>query len=253
HKIHRGKTLPSVALGKPYQLIGYMQSVHDYSTVGYPQEIQRCDGCHTGKQGDHWKTMPTRSTCGSCHDLISFDDPAPAGMTLHAGGAQADDTKCSVCHPPAGGLEGITTKHLTPTIDPASPKLAFAIQKVEQTAPGQAPQIVFSVTENGAPLDILATPLTRLVVTVAAPTTDYASFSQQTIQGTGATGTLVADGSSFRYTFPAPLAANTAGTYAFGLEGYVQPGGAAGPRFSAPNVVAFAAVTDPAPVPRRTV
>jgi OmcA/MtrC family decaheme c-type cytochrome len=49
------------------------------------------------------------------------------------------------------------------------------------------------------------------------------------------------------------MPANAAGTYAFGLEGYVQPGGATGPRFSAPNPIKFAAVTDATTEPRRTV
>lgn len=253
HKIHRGKSLPSVVAGKPYQIIGYKQSVHDYSTVGYPQELQRCDTCHTGSQGENWKNLPTRAGCASCHDLASFDKQVPPGMTAHAGGPQADDSKCNVCHPPAGGLEGIETKHLTPALDPMSPKLMLAFVGVEKTAPGETPEIVFKVTENGAPLDILAKPLARLAVTVAGPTTDYASFTSQTIQGSGASGTLKAESGSFRYVFPAPMAAGAKGTYAFALEGYEQPGGATGPRFSAMNPVAFAAVTDPTPVPRRTV
>jgi OmcA/MtrC family decaheme c-type cytochrome len=223
HKIHRGKTLPSVVAGTPYQIIGNKQSVHDYSTVGYPQELQRCQTCHTGSQGDNWKNLPTRAGCGSCHDLVSFDKQVPPTMTAHAGGPQADDSKCNVCHPPAGGLEGIETQHLTPSLDPLSPKLMLAILGVEKTAPGETPEVVFNVTENGAPLDILAKPFQRLAVTVAGPTTDYASFTTRTIQGSGATGTLQAEGGSFRYVFPAPMAADAKGTYAFGLEGYEQP------------------------------
>jgi OmcA/MtrC family decaheme c-type cytochrome len=136
HKIHRGKNLPSVKSGTPYAIIGFAQSVHDYSTVGYPQELSRCDTCHTGAQGKIWQEKPTRKSCASCHDDVAFVDPPPAGQVLHAGGVMPDDSKCTVCHPPAGGLEGIATKHLAPSFDPASTVIDVAIDKVESTAPG---------------------------------------------------------------------------------------------------------------------
>jgi OmcA/MtrC family decaheme c-type cytochrome len=255
HKIHRGSSLPSVVAGTPYKIIGFNQSVNDYSTVAYPQEIERCDTCHTGSQGDNWKNLPSRAACGSCHDLVSFEMSVPAGMSAHVGGPQADDTKCTVCHPPSQGLEGISTKHLTPTLDPASPKIEIAITSVEKSVPGSKPEIVFTVEQNGQPLDILATPLTRLVVTVAGPTTDYASFWQQTIQGSGASGALTLEGTvgTYRYAFPSAMPTSAKGTYAFGLEGYVQPGGATGPRFATKNPVAYAPVTDATAVPRRTI
>lgn len=252
HKIHRGKTLPSVVAGIPYQIIGYQQSVHDYSTVAFPQPVQHCDACHAGAQGDRWKNKPTMVTCTSCHDMISFVEPPPPGKTLHAGGPLPDDSKCSVCHPPAGGLEGIATKHAVPYLDPANPQLTFSMVKVEKTGPGQTPEIVFNVQQNGAPLNILMTPLTRLNVTIAGPTTDYATYWQHTIQGTGASGTLAIDGTNYRYTFPAAMPAAASGTYAFGLEGYVQPGGT-GPRFAAPNPLVFAPVTDAVAQPRREI
>ena len=210
-------------------------------------------GRHAGAQGDRWKNKPSMIACGSCHDMISFVEPPPPGKTLHAGGPFADDSKCSVCHPPAGGLEGIATKHAIPHLDPANPQLTMTIVRVENSGLGQTPEIVFQVAQNGLPLDILATPLTRLNVTIAGPTSDYATYWQHTIQGTGATGTLTADGANFRYTFPAAMPTGAAGTYAFGLEGYVQPGGSTGPRFAAPNPVTFSAVTDPMPEPRRTI
>lgn len=254
HKIHRGKGLPSVAGGKPYQIIGFQGAVHDYSTVAFPQEIQRCAACHTGSQGEVWKEQaPTKLVCSSCHDLVSFDPAPPPGMIAHLGGPQADESKCSVCHPPSGGLEGIETKHLTANYDPAALQVKLTIKSVTNTAPGQNPQILFDAELNGAPLDLLATPLTRLAVTMAGPTSDYASYTTYTIQGTGATGTLTAQAGSFLYTLPTPVAVNATGSVAFGLEGYTQPGGAAGPRYSAPNVVAYAAVTDAAPVARRAV
>ena len=48
HKLHNGSSLPSVVAGTPYQIIGYMQSVNDFSTVVFPQNIQRCAACHAG-------------------------------------------------------------------------------------------------------------------------------------------------------------------------------------------------------------
>ncbi len=256
HKIHMGADLPSVEGGGVYQLVGDMAHVDDFSAVAFPQEIQRCASCHDGAgQPDVWKTdAPTELVCGSCHDRTYFGAlPAPSGFTAHTGGPQATEAQCSVCHPADAGLAGISTVHLTPTTDPASPKLTLAIVGVSETAPGQTPQIVFTVQENGAPLDILATPLPELAVTVAGPTTDYATFWQQTIQGSGATGTLAVSGSAgtYRYTFPAAMPASATGTYAFGLEGYLLS--STGAELGALNPVAFAAVTDPAPVPRREV
>jgi OmcA/MtrC family decaheme c-type cytochrome len=66
-------------------------------------------------------------------------------------------------------------------------------------------------------------------------------------------GTLAVDPAGFRYTLPAPVPPGATGTYAFGLEGYVQPGGATGARFAALNPVVFAAITDAVPVPRRQI
>jgi OmcA/MtrC family decaheme c-type cytochrome len=96
--------------------------------------------------------------------------------------------------------------------------------------------------------------MTRLVVTVAGPTTDYATFWQYTIQGTGATGTLTAEGNgSFRYKFPALMPAGAAGTYALGMEGYIQPGGASGPRYATENPILYVPVTDAVAEPRREI
>ena len=124
------------------------------------------------------------------------------------GGEQPTEANCSVCHPPVGGLEGITQQHLTGLLDKDSPVLDIALSGVEKTAPGEPPEIVFAVTRDGMPVDILATPLNRLSVTVAGPTTDYAEYWQYTVQGSGATGALAAEGpGTFRYTFPAPMPA----------------------------------------------
>jgi OmcA/MtrC family decaheme c-type cytochrome len=258
HKIHMGEGLPSVKNGTPYQIIGYQETVYDYSTIKYPQDQRVCAKCHAGSHGDLWKTRPTRAACGSCHDLVSFVDPPPAqGMTLHTGGAQASDANCTGCHQPSGGLSGITESHYTPLTDPASPKLALAILGVTSTAPGQQPEITFEVKVNDTPRDILTSPLQRLAVTVAGPTTDYASYWQATVQGSGASGVLVAVDAPkgiFKYTLPASAAipASATGSYGLALEGFLQPV-AGGPRYAAFNPVTYVPVTDAATTARRTV
>ena len=257
HKMHRGKNLPSVAAGGSYQLFSGEHEADDFSGVVFPQPIERCQVCHTGAQGDRWKTRPSRAACGSCHDSTSFVSPPPSGMTLHGGGgAQPDDTKCTTCHAPEGGLKGVADAHLTPALDPVSPVIGLAIRSVDATAPGKTPVVHFAVTKDTAPLDILAAPLTSLAVTVAGPTTDYAQAEPLTfgIQGGTPTGTLAAEPGGYRYTLPSPIPADALGTWAIGMEGYLAPD----PKnpastFAALNPVAFVAVTDAAPVPRRTV
>ena len=70
HKIHNGDHLPSVLAGKPYQIIGNAQSLHDFSTVAFPQEIRNCATCHEGSvaankgaQSNVWYTNPSRAAC----------------------------------------------------------------------------------------------------------------------------------------------------------------------------------------------
>jgi OmcA/MtrC family decaheme c-type cytochrome len=251
HRIHRGEDLPSVLAGTPYQIIGLEQSVNDFSTVAFPQDIARCEACHSGSQADVWNTRPSRAACGACHDLTSFVDPPPAGMTLHEGGAAGDDDSCTACHRPSGGIAPIIELHLQPSFDPDRTQVVLTILDVVSTGPGAIPEMTFDVDVDGAPRDILATPLASLLVTVAGPTTDYARSWQHTLQGSGASGTLVAEGNHFRYTFPAAMPADAEGSYSVGLEGSVLD--ADSNRFSAPNPVATIAVTDAEPVPRRQV
>ncbi len=255
HKIHRGHNLPSVVAGTPYQIIGYNQSVHDYSSVLYPQAIQNCETCHKGTQADNWKTKPSRHACGACHDNIAFVEPPPTGMTLHTGGAQLTDANCSFCHGDVGGLAPIPKSHYTRDTDPAGKQIELEIVSISNTAPGQTPELIFSVKEKGVVRNILTTPLNTLRVTIAGPTTDYAERWQHTIQGSGSSGTLAASGTNFLYTFPAAMPASATGSYAVGLEGRnrVEVSTGVFVNYDAMNPVAFFPVTDTTVVPRREV
>ena len=257
HKIHRGEDLPSVVAGTPYRIVGYMQSVHDYSTVVYPQPIGLCTTCHQGDQGDHWKDNPNIAGCGSCHDDIWFGEAAelPAGMTMHAGGTQPDDT-CDVCHkadPP--GLYPISTAHIPAQFAADRIEPVIEIVSVANTAPGQQPVITFTVEAQGAPRDILTNPISTIRATFGGPNTDFARYWQATIQGSGASGTLVAGSTAGEFVWTAPASAaipvDATGSYTLGVESSHQPAGATRVTGYAP-MAAFA-VTDATAEPRRRI
>lgn len=174
HKIHYGEDLPSVAgpdgiieddpltVGIdesadniPYQIIGYGGSVHDYSTVVFPQDIRNCTKCHDGDdpttttvvenpdtpQGNNWKTKPSEEACGACHDDIYFG-AAPVGFRTvpHPGGSQTN-AECFDCHVSGGfGLPEweVEAAHANP-VKVAEAKFEFDILSICGTPVGSDP------------------------------------------------------------------------------------------------------------------
>jgi OmcA/MtrC family decaheme c-type cytochrome len=122
HRIHNGEHI------QPANLF------HGISAT-FPQDVRNCDVCHKNAlQGQQDLLNPSRAACGSCHDYVDFTGqnglptcgangvaigdaglPIPCG---HVGGAQSDDTQCTLCHK--------TTTHLhyakdTPAAWPVAP------------------------------------------------------------------------------------------------------------------------------------
>ncbi|MCB9597287.1 MAG: OmcA/MtrC family decaheme c-type cytochrome [Sandaracinaceae bacterium] len=258
HRIHRGSSLPSVVGGEPWDIVGYRGAVHDYSTVVYPRDIRSCETCHQGPDGGNYLTVPTRASCGSCHDDIWFEPGTPpsAWQRLHPGGDRPDDDRCTVCHEATGGLSPIADNHFNIYEQPDALDVQVTIDALSFPTTG-LPTVDFTIMVNGAPYDVIATPIDRLRVQVAGPTTDYA-FNQSF--DTRTTGTLAARSGAgqFRYTLPLSVGeiatANSitaTGTWAVGFEGRAING--AGQRYTVANAVSFVAITDSTAVPRRRV
>lgn len=251
HKIHRGKGLPSVVAGKPYQIIGNAQSVHDYSTVGFPRDIRSCETCHQkAAQAVNWYLEPTRDTCGSCHDLVDWKSGKG-----HAGGAQISDRFCATCHIPQGELEfdaSIKGAHVNPQYSAQLNYPKFEIVSITNAKPGGNMRIDFKI-KNKKGENINPRTMTALRATVAGPTKDISYQLSETITNPPVSGDTIS------YNFIAPLPANATGSFIVGLEGYVNATINAGTtkeatvRDRADVTYQTVAVTDSKPVARRQV
>jgi OmcA/MtrC family decaheme c-type cytochrome len=136
----------------------------DYAEVTYPQDLVNCRKCHNSEDadtpdGDNWRTVPSMTACGSCHQ-ISFVDPPPAGLTLHSGGTQPDNANCALCHPASGGIAGIEDSHTTsnptpnnPMLPTGVPAMAFSVSSVNVNGAG-FPTVTFNITADGTALDL---------------------------------------------------------------------------------------------------
>ena len=254
HKIHMGEELPSVQAGEPYQIIGFRQSVHDYSHVVFPAGVRNCQTCHVEDRSavpaplredrtprrsrsaaraesialspaatvdqagtpdvNRHLMFPSRRACGACHDDVNF-----ATGENHAGGlVQPSDSQCSRCHIPQGELEfdvSVLGAHTVPETSAELPGTVFEIQNVTNTAPGQKPTVQFSI-RNRAGDPVHPSDMGRLALVLTA--TDGGDYSQFWSENA-----TVADGSggTYFYTFQnAAIPDDASGTFAVGIEGY---------------------------------
>jgi OmcA/MtrC family decaheme c-type cytochrome len=209
HKIHRG-----AALGMPYQIIGFRQSVHDYSTVVYPQDIRNCQSCHNPELagGSNWLLFPSRKACGSCHMNVDFETGEG-----HAGGAQASDQFCSSCHQPQGVREfdaSIMGAHTIPLQSETLAGINAEFVDVVDTAPGERPTVTLRLfNDDGSPIDPMS--LNTFILTVYWPTTpDYEELLRETVD----VSRVMVAGDELIYTMNTPLPADAHGTGTIAIE-----------------------------------
>ena len=254
HKIHMGENLPSVQAGTPYQIIGFNQSVNDFSTVAFPKDIRNCTTCHAAPatQASNWFTYPNRAACQSCHDDVNF-----ATGENHPGGVQADDSQCATCHRPQGDRDfdaSVMGAHTVPYKAAQLKGLNAQILSITNAKPGQKPTVTFQLTQNDGSAVDPSTFGSNLNLLMGGPTVDYAvdPFRER------------ADGASFNgtiatYTFTNAIPAGATGTWAFSIEARrtvtLDPAPPEGPSFTeaAFNPVAYASVDGSAIASRRKV
>jgi OmcA/MtrC family decaheme c-type cytochrome len=282
HKIHMGSQLPSVVgtattPGVPYEVIGYANSVNNFSTVIDPADPRRCEVCHSqttsAAQAKAFLLEPSRAACGACHDDVNF-----ATGANHPGGFQNDDTQCTNCHIPQGETPfdaSIMGAHVVPNDTPATypqnpdtliSSIKVTITGVTDTSAGQKPVVAYTVKDMSGKTIALNDPtLEDLQFTLAGPTTDYGytSFgSDVTTPGyvgeDGTAGTCDASGNC-TYTFLHAIPAKATGTYAIGVESERLENVLAGTTSAqqvesgTPNQVFYFSVDGSAVAPRRTV
>jgi len=259
HKIHMGKTLPSVVAGGPHYIIyGNSMSVNDYSEIGYPQDIRNCETCHKGApQVNAYLLQPTIEACGSCHDDVNF-----ATGANHVAGAYANNNECATCHRPTGDYEYDASVDYAHTVPYKSNQLSYpklTIIGITNTAPGQNPIVSFAIRDkNGAFMDParFGGSLGRFSANLAGPTTDYTTRITETISGATSIGA-----GAYSYTFKTIKIPTTAtGTWAMEFEGRLtatiikggNPSDTITQRDAMDNVVKYFAVTGTTVTPRRT-
>jgi OmcA/MtrC family decaheme c-type cytochrome len=218
HKIHHGDALPSVLAGKPYQIIGNAQSLHDFSTVAFPQDIRNCATCHEGSvaankgaQSTVWFTNPSRDACGACHDDVNWVTGAN-----HPAGPQADDKACASCHQPDGVEFDASIKgaHTVPFKSKQLKGLNATVVSVTNMLAGKQPTAVFKITNNdGTAVD--GTKLATFSPILAGPSSSYSKYYRENAI---TKGVFSAAAGTTTYTFTQALPADASGTWTISAD-----------------------------------
>ena len=216
HAIHRGRELPRVAAtaesADPFRLkiIGFGESVHDFSAVAFPmmpggtgfnEQTRNCAACHGGAAQEGLAfTEPSRAACSGCHDDIIWSTgtkldssngqvssgtlPAsllndPSVRTLVGGFAHSfSDDQCTLCHTAGTALDPMVS-HLPPLSNSANIN-GLTVQIVgiggnsgaDFFMPGDFPGVTFNLVDgNGNLVDI--SNVTAVNMVISGPVGNY--------------------------------------------------------------------------------
>ncbi len=213
HKIHAGRDLPSVKAGGKYQIIGFNNTVADYSKVGFPADARNCTVCHaqTGPAvGTNAMRLyaPNKAACGSCHDDLDF----AAGK----GHLAVTDAQCSQCHLPDGKEFDISIKgsHTIPEFSTQLPGAKLEIVDIKDALAGKKPIVTFAV-KDGSGNPIKPVDMTSLNLIIGGDTKDYNTYWSETARA----AVMGADGRA-SYTFTRGLPDDATGTFTLLMTGY---------------------------------
>ena len=213
HKIHSGRDLPSVKAGGKYQVIGFNNTVADYSKVGFPADTRNCTVCHAQSgvaAGTNAMRLyaPNKAACGSCHDDLDF----AAGK----GHLAVTDAQCSQCHLPDGKEFDISIKgaHTIPEFSTQLPGTKLEIVDIKDAVAGKKPIVTFAVKE-GSGNPIKPDDMTSLNLIIGGDTKDYNTYWSETARA----AVMGADGRA-SYTFTQKIADDAKGTFTLLMTGY---------------------------------
>ena len=187
HKIHNGKEL----VKENYNYANLVFDNKGFSKLGGGQRM--CTTCHDSSiaaTADNHRKLPSRASCGACHDGIVWD--TGGGSTLadkaataygaalatsgHVGRAQADDASCAQCHTPEYTKYDHRMENLTknnPGILPTLAAFQYEIKSMAVNSTSNDATIVFRILKGVAPAaatgQYLSAPTTYTPVTFQAP------------------------------------------------------------------------------------
>ncbi|MDP2731141.1 MAG: OmcA/MtrC family decaheme c-type cytochrome [Dehalococcoidales bacterium] len=283
HKIHRGINLPSVKAGEDYRIVGFRQTVFDFSKVVFPQfggssigDVRNCITCHgappvgmtaedyarLAPNADNYKNNPSIAACGACHENIDFATGKAryGGMRDHPGGPQANDSACKSCHTADSGKEfdaSVVGAHTIPAESNQLKGLDVEIIRVTGTSPGLQPQVVFTMKDKTGKT-VLPGELTSIAFNLKGPTTDY--LGPATTEAADLTKVVSNGEGTYAYTLATAIPSDATGTWAIGMEVRRMDTTIIGNEGAPINVsersynpVAYIPVTDKIAIPRRQI